>query len=1319
MALTRVNTTHGRPGVAVTTTNSTLHGNGFSPISGPAMYAVRPDTADWPCIRLGATGTVGSMSRQISTSNTSVAFATYAYIPTGGYLSINLGAGTTIVIETGVLTLGGVSHNAQAANLFNRPIRIEAIATGSTSTYRFYWTNYLSSGAADYQATSGRSGSHTTAIFTAGGASRGPAFLDWVRIGDTADWPGDGILGPGDVGIDVTRLQQDLIAAGYPLPVFGADGDYGSVGGETDTAVRAFQADAGLLVDGITGPETRAALDNLLNLTRYVDLTGTGATSGIAVIAAAGAKGGAGSGALVGAAQLAGEGEALGPNGAGTITATAATGGTGVKHGQGEAELPGAALLGGSGTRAAAGSGTVPAPAAVAAAGTRATSGSGAIAAVATPAGVGDGDDTIPIDPQQPAYLDLRLVAYEPNGARMGVLPSPLSVEVAAPLNDTPSARVRYSTLAANASWLAQPVEVAVEVDPGSGTWFEPPNSRFLRIARSGDVTDQTGARDYQLPGYAWQLGKLPLYPPPDPSTLVDGKRPFLSATAGEILRTWIDEGHARGALAGLDTDFTTTHDSDGQPWDTVLTIYYAPGLDAGTALLNLAEQGVVDWCTQGRTLRVFNADSELAADLASGPAPVDLRLGRDVVEAPDEGTLEDAVSAVYLQGEAGFSLELDNPSADLPWGRWETYITQGGVSDTGTAILLAEAALERGGAERVQITRAVALYTARWLPWRDYAPGDYILAPGDGGTMAPLRIRQITLTRDQDGRVSGNLVLNDRLIEREIRMARRTRGIVGGATAGGGSGAQPAPDVPAGRTPAAPLGLVVDPQAYIDLDGTARGQITATWGAVTADVAGVALEVDGYELYARINLSGEPWYQLTATEADETTTTWSPLQTGEQYAFKVRAVATTGRKGEFSAVYAVTMPGDATPPPAPSTPVLSTRLGVIRADWDGLDHAGAPMPRDFAYVTVWMSDGTNPPVAVDQLRGAGGVVIVGAPYGEDRTIWFTATDTSGNESAESASGVIATQPLVDTDLIGEVIDGAHIVDGTLVAAEKIVAESITGALIQALAIQAGHIAANAITADKIEAGAVTAQAVAADAITGKIVTGSVIRTAVSGRRVVIDPAWLAEIRFYPSTSTNFSRIYSTDGAFPDEATMALETGENNAGTVRSRLTVAAGAILNRVNAIAGGDTVAQIDATEDYIELAHTSGPMIYGNAAGTRIGWNPPAGVRVETRYGDDGRIRTYGRYLDYVAAASDQAIFTGRQFFATVNSVTLSYGPTMDTAMAPVYGLVTSGGDSGRFFHHKMTEASQDSFTVAFANFTSGSNVSVWVNFWCFRV
>lgn len=59
----------------------------------------------------------------------------------------------------------------------------------------------------------------------------------------------DGIhLSRGYAGDAVKKLQQNLMKLGYKLPKYGADGDFGS---ETETALKEFQKDYGLTVNGV------------------------------------------------------------------------------------------------------------------------------------------------------------------------------------------------------------------------------------------------------------------------------------------------------------------------------------------------------------------------------------------------------------------------------------------------------------------------------------------------------------------------------------------------------------------------------------------------------------------------------------------------------------------------------------------------------------------------------------------------------------------------------------------------------------------------------------------------------------------------------------------------------------------------------------------------------------------------------------------------------------------------------------------------------------------------------------------------------------
>ena len=72
---------------------------------------------------------------------------------------------------------------------------------------------------------------------------------------------GDRTLRNGSEGEDVAQLQSYLIQLGYDCGSWGADGDFGDA---TEIAVKEFQTDNKLEVDGIVGPMTYAALEAAL-----------------------------------------------------------------------------------------------------------------------------------------------------------------------------------------------------------------------------------------------------------------------------------------------------------------------------------------------------------------------------------------------------------------------------------------------------------------------------------------------------------------------------------------------------------------------------------------------------------------------------------------------------------------------------------------------------------------------------------------------------------------------------------------------------------------------------------------------------------------------------------------------------------------------------------------------------------------------------------------------------------------------------------------------------------------------------------------------
>ena len=119
-------------------------------------------------------------------------------------------------------------------------------------------SNYLGRGDILVTKTSG----HTVVVLSNGSKYEGTV----VDIKSEA--LGDRVVKYGCEGVDVRLMQEMLLKLGYDLGSWGCDGDFGDC---TDLALRAFQKDAKLTVDGECGPSTIAALQKAVE-----SLEGTG-----------------------------------------------------------------------------------------------------------------------------------------------------------------------------------------------------------------------------------------------------------------------------------------------------------------------------------------------------------------------------------------------------------------------------------------------------------------------------------------------------------------------------------------------------------------------------------------------------------------------------------------------------------------------------------------------------------------------------------------------------------------------------------------------------------------------------------------------------------------------------------------------------------------------------------------------------------------------------------------------------------------------------------------------------------------------------------
>lgn len=620
--------------------------------------------------------------------------------------------------------------------------------------------------------------------------------------------------------------------------------------------------------------------------------------------------------------------------------------------------------------------------------------------------------------------LHARLVAYRPFGARIGVLAEPVSFSASMLHDDDGAISIEYSMLSGDAQAfdreLTDGLEVAVEVSDGTG-YQEPDNARFVITGRSGKTDDRTRTVTYSGQSISWLLSKAENN---DSSHLLTdgdnkGKRPFYSSNPGVILKTLLDENKSRGGVAtGLTLGFDTAKDAAGSNWAKKYTLYYSLGTDLQTILDALVNGGGCDWRTSGRTLKLWNADSAaLSRDLSKS---VVLQLARDISEAPFEESIADLASTILVEGDNNLLFRMDNPAAPTPWGKWESYSSQGGVSDKDTAQAFMQSTLDDAARVRGQYTRDLVTANVDNLPLIDYRVGDWITAP----TVShgeKVRVQEIDLSMRQNEGLSASIALNDIKYDASVRQAKKIKGITGGAALAGSESGTTASSDHDHRVPKAPQGLIVQTDAYIGSDGYARGLATALWSAVTEATDNTAIEISNYAVEWKLHKDGAPWHSAGTT--DKTQLGFGGLDCGTRIEVRVRAVPTYSDKlGEWSEVFVATVESDTTPCSVPSKPIVSSKLGVVTIHWDGKTLTGAQMEPDFDHIEVGKgATAAGMQVISATQAGQGDYVITGLSIGSQHSYALRSVDHAGNKSGWSSIASVTVASVIPQETLDSI----------------------------------------------------------------------------------------------------------------------------------------------------------------------------------------------------------------------------------------------------------------------------------------------------------
>jgi hypothetical protein len=227
--------------------------------------------------------------------------------------------------------------------------------------------------------------------------------------------------------------------------------------------------------------------------------------------------------------------------------------------------------------------------------------------------------------------------------------------------------------------------------------------------------------------------------------------RTFTAATAGEIMKTLLDEAQTRGALTGLTYGFNNANDSNGDPFVETITM----DVQVGTTLLQLAaehqELAVDCWLDPNLLLYYVN---ERGTDRTTGGNPLVLRVGQSVGQVTKQvaGPVRNTLLVATGQDGTTFTTEEDAGS-QATYGRREAYLALANTTDTTFVTLSTSKLLTTSAAPADGIT--IQLDDLGPLPYLDFELGDLLYLAGVDGTRTTYRVRGISIDLNEDGSVS------------------------------------------------------------------------------------------------------------------------------------------------------------------------------------------------------------------------------------------------------------------------------------------------------------------------------------------------------------------------------------------------------------------------------------------------------------------------------------------------------------------------------------------------------------------------------------
>ena len=759
--------------------------------------------------------------------------------------------------------------------------------------------------------------------------------------------------------------------------------------------------------------------------------------------------------------------------------------------------------------------------------------------------------------------LPMTMKVYSQAGSLIQEFPSFTSMQILDVLNDVGSFTFTWALNAPGGSNLISDsaLQMAVLMDCQDGNGFQEIDRFFYEQDNYDEAMSESATVTATGRSLVSILEQAVVYPQGGVGSTTTSWS-FTGASPGNILHTFITAAQARGCFPGLAMSFTSGQDSSGAAWANGYTYAYAAGTTLLSVIQGLAQGGLCDFNMTGLTLNMYNPGTTLATDRSTS---VFIRKSRDLTTAPKGRDRTQLATAMLAVGDSGLNVEVTAGTIGT-LGRFESYLSQSGVTDSGTLTAWADLAL--GAVDDQQISSQpfylVDVGRGTPVPWKNYFCGDYVSIDLNG-TPVKYRVHQVAVQCGPGGPTVVQPVLNDVFYDRETLLQSQLDSITGGSFVGIGSPGLPAPG-PNPTVPGTPAFVAADIYTaayYSPATGTTLAQMELQWTTPANTDGTTMIDGFGYIIQYRVattpiypvlwsqlqgkvwsSIQGNPWTNPLATPQN---TNWTTVQIpidnnnaivqglicGETYEFQIACSDVSGNTSLFSSVSNFVTARDTVAPLQPDAPTVSASMVAVQVMHDLGQQSGGTynLAQDLDHQEVHYSYDPN----ITHVAGVGS-----ATY------------------------------------LGKLIANAGMMQAQIAAVGTFQVTSTTGIYIKVIAVdESGNVSppspsagVTAVLIDDTHISSLSVSKLIAGTISATIILGSSIGTAASGARVLMDGgtdalytydsggnligAWAGAAGVDPSTSTSFSAGWNIFNDPPNTGYMQVVSNTPGTGYVSS-----------------------------------------------------------------------------------------------------------------------------------------------------------------------